>query len=134
MRRFVDIRFFITLLFTTEFSFSNSWSISIFLMSSLLLCLVAFVIDQILKFTYWEVIWIFPNPTAGILNIQFEKNSLEEGFVQIIDLRGRIVQRRNLPSGQQNHELFLSYLPAGIYFIKITEKGMPVRTDKIIKQ
>lgn len=64
---------------------------------------------------------VFPNPTNGIITIDFEERLEESILIQINDLSGRTVSNREIPSGiswvkYDENELSLSN---GIYFIHI---------------
>jgi hypothetical protein len=71
---------------------------------------------------------IYPNPTKDILNIVVAE-TVDDLSVQVISQDGKIVLTKLLPT-RGVHELSLSALSAGIYFIK-TNRG---DTYKLIKQ
>jgi hypothetical protein len=58
---------------------------------------------------------IYPNPTSGILFLEFDRNDIIN--VRLFDVNGGIVLEKDSPS--QNDFLDLSHLPAGIYCIQI---------------
>lgn len=58
---------------------------------------------------------VWPNPTAGCVNVRMEEN----GLVEVMDLQGRIVMRQPLTSGTT--QLDLCHLPEGLYFLKTSE-------------
>ena len=80
-----------------------------------------------------ENIQIFPNPTDGNFTLQFDYQIPVKSQVQIIDIEGRVLQNISLTSGHQNHDIIIADLATGIYFVKITEDGMPIWIHKIIK-
>jgi len=80
-----------------------------------------------------EEIAVCPNPTDGELRIRNYELGIEN--VEIFDLLGRTVETWRAASLLQNGtiEINISYLPAGMYFLRIqTETG--VVTRKVVKQ
>ena len=69
-----------------------------------------------------------PNPTDGIVNIQFENSSSKK--INIYDLQGRLVM--NATTSQKNYKLDLSNIPKGIYIFKTVINGKNIY-DKILK-
>jgi Leucine-rich repeat (LRR) protein len=61
---------------------------------------------------------IYPNPTQGYLNIDINSEFGVDYRLDISDLQGRIVYRKNIET-RLKHELDLTSLPKGMYFIKI---------------
>lgn len=77
---------------------------------------------------------IYPNPVKGnkILNILYESNAANNAKIEIYDLTGRIVVKKDLPTnGFFNHQLNLSSLTKGIYILKFNS-GKYTETKKII--
>lgn len=77
---------------------------------------------------------IYPNPTNGELNLKFSGELPKAGQLQILDLMGRVVQREMLAPDQQQHTFSLAVLPPSVYFVKVLEDGVPIWTEKLIKQ
>ncbi len=75
----------------------------------------------------WSDLRIYPNPVSHQLNIDFT-NELSGARITILDLSGRQVMQPSLIS----HQLDLSSLPGGTYFIVIV-KGQQKTSRKIIK-
>ncbi len=69
---------------------------------------------------------VYPNPTNGMLNIEILANERMES-VQLIDMTGKLV----LDAPFKN-QLDLSYLPKGIYFLRVQNKNGEQLTRKII--
>lgn len=67
---------------------------------------------------------LYPNPTTDLLNLELENGDY---FSQVIDQQGRVVMSQTL-SG--NDQLQTSELPAGIYFLQITDQLNQTRTTK----
>ncbi|OAV44751.1 M12 family metallo-peptidase [Lewinella sp. 4G2] len=68
-----------------------------------------------------EVMSVFPNPTAGDLNVAVEVAGQTEGLVRVIDLTGRTLVNRavTLAAGRQTLGVDVSQLPAGTYFLRL---------------
>lgn len=79
-------------------------------------------------------ILLFPNPTSGGLTLEFEGATPNVGSVQILDLYGRMVEQEKLLPGEQRHNLSITALPAGVYFLRVLDDGVPVWTEKVVKQ
>jgi hypothetical protein len=78
---------------------------------------------------YDDVVKIFPNPTNGEFKVQSSK--FEVLRIEIFDVMGREVQSSETLN-TKHETLNISYLPAGIYFVRIqTDKG--VITRKVVK-
>jgi hypothetical protein len=70
-------------------------------------------VDQIVS----RGINVFPNPTSGMLNVEFEKQ-LETLDISVFDLVGRIVFKEHL-SGSDKYSFDLSFLEKSIYIVKL---------------
>ncbi|MCB0622222.1 MAG: T9SS type A sorting domain-containing protein, partial [Saprospiraceae bacterium] len=58
---------------------------------------------------------------------------LRAGNMQIVDLWGRIVAKEVLPPGQQEYTSSIAALPAGVYFVRVLEDGLPVWSQRVVK-
>ena len=72
---------------------------------------------------------IFPNPTTGKLKIDI--SSTEVVDAQIFTILGEVVWQEKLVENTSQRELDLSYLPNGVYLIKL-RLGQTIHTKKII--
>ncbi len=81
-----------------------------------------------------QSIRLFPNPTSGGLTLEFAGEVPSAGAVQILDLYGRVMHTERLLPSQQSHQLSISSLTAGMYFVRVTEGGNPVWTQRVVKQ
>ena len=91
------------------------------------------IVDAVINLPQSSLIRVFPNPTLDKLTLEFEDFIPNESKLHIIDIWGRTLNTISLQSGQGQHEMSISSLPTGIYFIKITENGIPFWIEKIIK-
>jgi Leucine-rich repeat (LRR) protein len=72
---------------------------------------------------------VYPNPATEIINIQFVKTS-ENRNIAIIDNSGRI--KENITAKNLTSQINVSDFTPGLYFIKITESGLSVKTIKLL--
>ncbi len=77
---------------------------------------------------------VFPNPTTGELTLSFAGAAPKAGVVQILDFLGRTLHTETLQPGQQQHQLSMEALPAGVYFIKLLDGGELIWMEKVVKQ
>jgi hypothetical protein len=76
-------------------------------------------------------IMVYPNPTTGKLQVTSYK--LQVTGIEVLDIMGKIVSFHHLITSSSDHQIDISSLNSGIYFIKIaTEQGAIVK--KAIKQ
>jgi len=66
----------------------------------------------------FEGLKFFPNPTTGIINIEFSQNSEKKTEVSVLNLIGAEVFRKEL-SNTVNYQVDLSNQVNGIYFLKV---------------
>ena len=72
---------------------------------------------------------IYPNPTLGDLSINLADNV---SSIKIFDVTGKIVaEENNLLAG--NHQLNLTKLKAGVYFLKVSA-NQETKVVRLIKQ
>ena len=76
-------------------------------------------------------ILIYPNPTTGELHVT--SNEFPVTDVEVFDVYGRKLSSNHLISTSPHHQINISHLSAGIYFLKIsTEAGEVIR--KVVKE
>jgi Zn-dependent metalloprotease len=75
---------------------------------------------------------VYPNPTAGIINIDFESNKAAITQLKLIDMRGNIVLNKIVDgtSGKQALTLDISNNPEGIYLLQLLQ-GSQIINQKI---
>lgn len=71
------------------------------------------------KLSHDKTISIFPNPTKGILNLEFKSN--EKVGIEIYDILGKL--KRSFIHEDGFSSFNLTSLPNGLYIIRITENG-----------
>jgi hypothetical protein len=74
---------------------------------------------------------LFPNPTDGLLDIQFALGSKEDISIRIVDVLGQSVAGTNETSFGGNYRFDISGLESGIYFAEIRAGNRTV-TKKVV--
>jgi hypothetical protein len=78
-------------------------------------------------------IQVFPNPAGKIATVNYQAH--EVAFIELLDLRGKIIQTINTQTTQKQFVLNLSELAPGLYFIRVLNQyGSPLGQTKLIKQ
>lgn len=77
---------------------------------------------------------VSPNPTTGSLTLEFKGATPQAGTVQILDLYGRTLRKETLLPSIQEHQISIAMLPAGVYFVKVLDDGVPVWKQRVLKQ
>ncbi len=78
---------------------------------------------------------IFPNPTSGTVNIQFEAPENFDAQIIVSDLIGRKISTKNVQilRGSNSLEVDANQLTNGVYFIQMRNETRLFFTDKIVK-
>ena len=76
----------------------------------------------------WNVVSVYPNPTRGLVTLQFDQPANYE--VVFRDLSGRLVQAEVITKSNNEKQFDLSGLAQGTYFISVTSS---VGTEKVFK-
>ena len=74
---------------------------------------------------------VFPSPTTGNLSLQFS-GITETTSLQLIDERGRLIRRYDIPKDTQSFPLDLSPFAAGEYFLRL-ENSTLIEKRKVTK-
>ena len=76
---------------------------------------------------------LYPNPSNGDFNIQFEVVNTDKVSVQLFDLRGRLINQKNFFNTQTNfsEEINFNKAVSGLYLVKITN-GDKQTTRKLV--
>ena len=80
--------------------------------------------DILTEAKFAKNISVYPNPTNGILNIEFGKMTDEKVEIQLIDLTGRLVHREtyNISNATSIHPININQVSTGSYYLIITGK------------
>ncbi len=76
---------------------------------------------------------LYPNPVSGLLNIRYQSIEGKTAFAELLDPTGKRVQLKILQTKKGNNEfqMDLSRIPAGLYLFKIMEAGEQL-TEKVL--
>jgi hypothetical protein len=88
-------------------------------------------VSSSIKKVEFDVINIYPNPTKNTLTIDLGGNSMIGSTIQIIDLLGKEIERRNI--SQSKFTVNLSQFSQGVYFLKFNN-SLGSKVFKIIKE
>lgn len=72
---------------------------------------------------------VYPNPTSGLLTVEFNSSAAKSVSVQ--DLTGRVIMTAN--STESNLNIDMSNLAAGVYYVKLQSEGA-VNVVKVVKE
>jgi len=75
-----------------------------------------------------------PNPTQDFVNIQFYASYLENNYIEIIDLNGKIVSTQHVSANETNLKLNVKEWASGTYFINLKSNGVFRGSIKLIVQ
>ena len=101
------------------------------------------LIDNAGDFTYSKIVAvkiannflntvIYPNPAKENLTIILQQAFAENGSLLVADVSGRIIIKQQVLSGQRNIHLVVRNLPAGKYFIKISNNSQIINKSFVI--
>lgn len=78
---------------------------------------------------------IYPNPSDGVFNVNFEEQTSENVELVVTDISGKLVNRTQLKnaSGIYNSKIDLSNQPKGIYILSINGDNTVVNRRLIVK-
>jgi hypothetical protein len=78
---------------------------------------------------------IYPNPTQGIVSLNFEASFFGSGSVKVLDATGRLLQNQSLIFSEGNNaiELDFSSFINGVYWVRL-EQGEFSQSIKVIKE
>lgn len=79
-------------------------------------------------------IYVYPNPAADLLRLDFDSETGQKVIVRVVDLKGQVlITNEQLATyGKNTIELNVSSLANGFYFVKITENSINYKTVKVV--
>ncbi len=77
---------------------------------------------------------IFPNPTKGLVNIQFSQNMAQsaDSKIQLFDIYGKLLQM--IPISSKSIQIDLDSYAKGVYVVKATNNSTVYAIQKVVKQ
>lgn len=81
-----------------------------------------------------EKISIFPNPASSVINIQLGFTLKTALSVTLLDMRGRLLLKKEIPSNNKSLQLNVSPFAKGTYLLKINNSNASIsQSYKVIK-
>jgi hypothetical protein len=74
----------------------------------------------------------YPNPTAGVVNIEFEQLPPKNMQLHVISRSGKVVYQKSLKGFTKSHRFNLSSLPSGVYYMLFSNGNYRLPASKII--
>ncbi|MCB0583686.1 MAG: zinc-dependent metalloprotease, partial [Phaeodactylibacter sp.] len=72
----------------------------------------------------WPELEVFPNPTAGTVNIRLPLQTAEASRIQVMSFTGKVVLARDIPASPALAEqISLTGLPTGTYIVQVVANG-----------
>jgi hypothetical protein len=83
---------------------------------------------------------LYPNPTTGMVNVQWTRNNVQSGTgeIQVLDMYGRLLDAVDISDARsasvQAVQIDLSQYATGIYFIRLMNDGKVMAVRKVVKE
>lgn len=77
------------------------------------------------------LISVFPNPTHDFIKLKLESEKFIKLSFLLVDINGELLIKQNITENET--PIAMETLPASIYFLKVIDNGVLVKTFKIIK-
>jgi hypothetical protein len=84
------------------------------------------------KFGLAEIV-AYPNPVRDLVYVNLGDRAVKDGMIELIDMRGQVIMKAEVPSGYQLIQVETDRLNPGIYMIRWIESGMLKGISKIVK-
>ena len=83
-------------------------------------------------------ITLYPNPTTGMVNVQWTMNNVQfgAGEIQVLDVYGRLLQTVETCHGAslQTTQIDLSQYATGVYFVRMVNGGKVMAVKKVVRR
>jgi myo-inositol-hexaphosphate 3-phosphohydrolase len=91
--------------------------------------------DDLLKFYKDDEISYYPNPVKEELYLNWKLTDEKSvTSLQVVDMRGDILNSYDLPKKMNNQNLSFQYYPSGVYIVLVNYSDGVIKKIKIIKQ
>jgi hypothetical protein len=83
---------------------------------------------------------LYPNPTTGMVNVQFTMNNEQSGAgeIQVLDVYGRVLDAVDISDARgasvQAVQIDLSRYATGVYFVRMVNGGKVMAVRKVVKE
>lgn len=72
---------------------------------------------------------VYPNPASNLLQIDWS-NTNENGQLELLDINGRQLINRSIPSGEQSSIISVDNLPEGLYMLRL-QRGNLIKLERV---
>ncbi|MBP5400616.1 MAG: T9SS type A sorting domain-containing protein [Bacteroidales bacterium] len=86
------------------------------------------------------ILSLYPNPTTGMVNVQFTMNNVQlgAGEIQVLDVYGRVLDAVDISDARsasvQTVQIDLSHYATGVYFVRMVNGGKVMAVRKVVKE
>ena len=87
-----------------------------------------------------NLLTLYPNPTTGMVNVQWTMNNVQSGTgeIQVLDVYGRLLDAVDISDARsasvQTVQIDLSHYATGIYFVRLVNGGKVMAVRKVVKE
>ncbi|HQK98504.1 MAG TPA: T9SS type A sorting domain-containing protein, partial [Bacteroidia bacterium] len=78
---------------------------------------------------------VFPNPSKGLVNVEFNADGDEQGTLKVLDFTGHVLlsNKVDVSEGGNNFEVDLSGISSGVYMVVLETSAHPASFMRIFK-
>jgi hypothetical protein len=80
------------------------------------------------------VLSAYPNPTTGMLNLEWSTELEEDAHLTVVDLTGRVLAHALVSRGANKYSIDVASLPSGAYLMSLSAEKMQFRTLRLVKE
>ena len=73
---------------------------------------------------------LFPNPTTDRATLRFDEPLGTDFNYQLLDMRGTLIQKGDIPQGTSSTDINVYDLPSGVYVISLSDRANTVRIQR----
>lgn len=81
------------------------------------------------NFQFTLDIKVYPNPSVGIVNIEFNENMTEKMEVVVLDVCGKVILRKQISNSVNS---FISIPKNGLYIVNVLVDGQNITQEKVV--
>jgi hypothetical protein len=79
-------------------------------------------------------LYVFPNPAANMITIQYAIPTPDACELRITDVTGRIVLVKKMEYNSNKEQIDISKLNSGVYLLTLYENNTPKANTKLVKE
>lgn len=77
---------------------------------------------------------VYPNPAINTTSIILDKAATDNVLVDVLDMNGRVVSTTQYAAGSNKLDVNMSTMPAGMYTVRVSQKGNATQNLKVVKE